>query len=105
MEQHKKRFSDIALKPRPESGVDCLVCATFARQRVGFRVSVKGEGDSVGARRGGAGDAAGDASGDGSGEATRKVDRCNAGWTRKVQLLWREAGPPDHHDDQVDSDQ
>jgi len=25
-------------------------------------------------------------------------------WTRKFKLPWREAGPPDHHDDKVDSD-
>jgi len=27
-------FSTFAVKPRPESGLDCLICATFARQRI-----------------------------------------------------------------------
>ena len=27
------------------------------------------------------------------------------GWKREFKLPWREAGPPDHHDDEVDSDQ
>ena len=28
-----------------------------------------------------------------------------ASWTRQLKLPWREAGPHNHHDDQVDSDQ
>ena len=31
--------------------------------------------------------------------------RCKATWKREFKLPWREAGPPYHHDDQVDSDQ
>ena len=31
--------------------------------------------------------------------------RCKATWKRKFKLSWREAGPPNHHDDEVDSDQ
>ena len=31
--------------------------------------------------------------------------RCKATWKREFKLPWREAGPPDHHDDTVDSDQ
>ena len=31
--------------------------------------------------------------------------RCKATWKREFKLPWREAGPPNHHDDQVDSDQ
>ena len=27
------------------------------------------------------------------------------GWKREFKLPWREAGPPNHHDDKVDSDQ
>ena len=30
---------------------------------------------------------------------------CKATWKREFKLLWREAGPPNHHDDKVDSDQ
>ena len=30
--------------------------------------------------------------------------RCKATWERKFKLPWREAGPPNHHDDEVDSD-
>jgi len=26
------------------------------------------------------------------------------GWPRQFKLPWREAGPPNHHDDKVDSD-
>jgi len=26
-------------------------------------------------------------------------------WKREFKLPWREAGPPNHHDDKVDSDQ
>ena len=33
----------------------------------------------------------------------RKVDRCKATWKRECRLPWREAGPPNHHDDKVDS--
>ena len=31
--------------------------------------------------------------------------RCKATWKREVKISWREAGPRDHHDDKVDSDQ
>ena len=31
--------------------------------------------------------------------------RCKATWKREIKLPWREAGPPNHHDDKVDSDQ
>ena len=31
--------------------------------------------------------------------------RCKAPWNREFEFPWREAGPPNHHDDQVDSDQ
>ena len=31
--------------------------------------------------------------------------RCKPTWKRKSKLPWREAGPPNHLDDQVDSDQ
>ena len=31
--------------------------------------------------------------------------RCKATWKREFKLSWREAGPPNHHDDKVDSDQ
>ena len=31
--------------------------------------------------------------------------RCKATWKREFKLPWREAGPPSHHDDKVDSDQ
>jgi len=31
--------------------------------------------------------------------------RCKATWKREYKLPWREAGPPNHHDDNVDSDQ
>ena len=34
---------------------------------------------------------------------SRKVDE--ATWEREFQLPWREAGPPNHLDDKVDSDQ
>ena len=30
--------------------------------------------------------------------------RCKATWEREFKLQWREAGPPYHHDDDVDSD-
>ena len=29
--------------------------------------------------------------------------RCKATWKREFKLSWREAGPPNHHDDKVDS--
>ena len=28
--------------------------------------------------------------------------RCKATWKREYKLPWREAGPPNHHDDRVD---
>jgi len=28
-----------------------------------------------------------------------------ASWKREFKLPWREAGPPNHHDDKLDSDQ
>ena len=31
--------------------------------------------------------------------------RCKATWKREFKLPWREAGPPNHHEDKVDSDQ
>ena len=31
--------------------------------------------------------------------------RCKAAWKRELKLPWREAGPPNHLDDEVDSDQ
>ena len=31
--------------------------------------------------------------------------RCKTLWKREFKLLWREAGPPNHHDDRVDLDQ
>jgi len=31
--------------------------------------------------------------------------RYKATWKREFNLPWREAGPPNHHDDKVDSDQ
>ena len=30
--------------------------------------------------------------------------KCKAAWKREFKLPWREAGPPNHHDDKVDSD-
>ena len=33
------------------------------------------------------------------------VSRCKATWKREFKLPWRETGPPNHHDDKVDSDQ
>ena len=29
--------------------------------------------------------------------------RCKATWKREFELSWRDAGPPNHHDDKVDS--
>jgi len=37
--------------------------------------------------------------------ARDREGRCNATWKREFKLPWREAGPPNHHDDKVDSDQ
>ena len=34
-----------------------------------------------------------------------KEGRCKATWKREFKLPWREAGPPNHHEDKVDSDQ
>jgi len=31
--------------------------------------------------------------------------RCRATWKTEFKFPWREAGPPNHHDDKVDSDQ
>ena len=31
--------------------------------------------------------------------------RCKATWKSKVKLPWREASPPNHHKNKVDSDQ
>jgi len=31
--------------------------------------------------------------------------RCKDTWKREFELPWREAGPPNHHDGKVDSDQ
>jgi len=39
------------------------------------------------------------------GPASLQEGRCQATWKREFKLLWREAGPPNHHDDKVDSDQ
>jgi hypothetical protein len=36
---------------------------------------------------------------------THKEGRCEATWKREFQLPWREAGPPNHLDDETDSDQ
>ena len=30
---------------------------------------------------------------------------CKANWKKEFKLPWREAGPPNHDDDKVDSDQ
>jgi len=37
-------------------------------------------------------------------DGARKVD-IKATWKREFKLPWREAGPPNHLDDKVDSDQ
>ena len=37
--------------------------------------------------------------------APAREGRCTATWKREFKLPWREAGPPNHHDDKVDSDQ
>jgi len=34
-----------------------------------------------------------------------KEDIRKATWKKGFKLPWREAGPPNHHEDQVDSDQ
>jgi hypothetical protein len=34
-----------------------------------------------------------------------KEGRCKATWKTEFKVPWREAGPLDHHDDKVDSDQ
>ena len=31
--------------------------------------------------------------------------RCKAAWKKEFKLPWRETGPPNQHDDEVDSDQ
>ena len=36
---------------------------------------------------------------------TMPLGRCKATWKREFKLPWREAGPPNHHDVEVDSDQ
>ena len=33
-----------------------------------------------------------------------KGGRCKTTWKWEFKLSWREAGPPNHHDDKVDSD-
>jgi len=35
---------------------------------------------------------------------TCEEGRCKATWKREFKLPWREAGPPNHHKDEVDSD-
>jgi len=34
-----------------------------------------------------------------------KEGRCKAAWKKEFKLPWREAGPPNHPDDKVDSDE
>ena len=34
--------------------------------------------------------------------STRSEGRCKAAWKREFKLPWREAGPPNHHNDGVD---
>ena len=34
-----------------------------------------------------------------------QAGRCKATWKREFKLPWREAGPPNHHDDKKDSGQ
>ena len=41
----------------------------------------------------------------GSDEISLQGGRCTAPCKREFKLPWREAGPPNHHDDKVDSDQ
>ena len=41
----------------------------------------------------------------GSGLRIDQEGRCKATLKREFKLPWREAGPPDHLDDKVDSDQ
>ena len=38
-------------------------------------------------------------------EVHRKEGRSEATWNRELELSWREAGPPNHRDDEADSDQ
>jgi len=35
----------------------------------------------------------------------RESCRCKATWKGEFKVPWREAGPPNHHDFEVDSDQ
>ena len=37
--------------------------------------------------------------------ASHQEGGCNATWEREFSLPWREASPPNHHDDEMDSDQ
>ena len=37
--------------------------------------------------------------------STYEEGRCKPTWETKFKLAWREAGPPNHHDDEEDSDQ
>ena len=34
-----------------------------------------------------------------------EAGNCEATWKREFKLLCREVGPPNHHDDRVDSDE
>ena len=38
-------------------------------------------------------------------ESVSARHRWEADWKREIKLPWREASPPNHHDDKVDSDQ
>ena len=38
-------------------------------------------------------------------ESRHDNGRYKATWEREFKLPWREAGPPNHHDDEADSDQ
>ena len=42
---------------------------------------------------------------DGGARALFRAGRCSPDVGQVGQLPWREAGPPNHHDDKVDSDQ
>jgi len=42
---------------------------------------------------------------DGLKKACLSAGRCKATWKREFKLPWREAGPPNHHDDKVVPDQ